>query len=523
MVEYREVLVIEDTVRHQQQISEALAKVGFACHVVDKGDILHLHNYRALHKQTHVIVVDLNLGGGPDDGMTLIKEHLWPADRSAVFVIYSQLIGEADQPQEKKSLVPMAAFVPKIVGADGSIMPENLETFVDVVKHAHACAVADVDPAVFDAGPRLAVIREFVDRFAGNKSHYISAEDTLKRSVRVLNRIAREADSFSRTGSDAYRIAIAAYGSYGRMESRPDSDVEFSIFVDDDDGDSRSDLATRLWNRMMSFVEGIPLKVEGIEVLDTNAIRLLKKSQAGDPTKNGYSPVLGMSQITKGQTSKHANLRNRYYQILIEAQAVFNPQLFASFRKRSFLHLSGIRSFDPISVFAGQFWNEVLSQFQLDAVPTVIVNLTDVKKLCYRAMGVVGLRLLLIQNLDLEERGSLAEEADWVSVLDRLSEPAILKMMRFAMALNEKKEQELAELAKSTIQLVSELCGVMETFEGIYPNWVASGEPTGEERNLILAAQRVGRLSASLLMQILVNDHFRRTKAKPWIATSKLT
>ena len=481
MVEYREVLVIEDTERHQQQIRDALAKVGFDCHVMDKGDLLHLHNYRALHKRTHVIVVDLNLGGGPDDGMTLIKEHLWPADRSAVFVIYSRTIGEADQPQEKNLLVPMAAFVPKIVGADGSIIPENLETFVDVVKKAHACAVADVDPAVYDAAPTLAVVREFVDRFGGIKSHYTVVERSLVRSVGVLNRMAREADSFSKTGSDAYRISIVAYGSYGRMEPRPDSDVEFIILVDDDDKNSRDALATRLWNRMMSFVESIDLKVEGIKALEDNKVRLLLTSQAGNPTANEYVPVLQMSQITNGNSSKHPNLRNRYYQILTEARAVFNPQLFENFKKRSFLQLSAMTMFDPISVFAGQFWKKVLIQFELDAVPSVIVNLPDVKKLCYRSMGVVGLRLLLIQNLDLEERGPLANEADWVSLFNQMNEPAILKIMRFAMALNVKNE---TDLEKATISLVSNLCGVMEQFEAIYPNWRESREATSEEAKL---------------------------------------
>ena len=167
-----EVLIIEDDARHQAQIHAVLTRRGFRCSVIDKGDTARLLNYRALHRDTRVVVVDLDLGDGAEDphasGERLIKDHLWPSDRSTVFVIFSKHLTSGAGMRGLGTVDPQLARVAKEPheSISGDISDKSLSDLVGVVEEARRCTVASIPLIVHERDSVLETVRRWepIDR-----------------------------------------------------------------------------------------------------------------------------------------------------------------------------------------------------------------------------------------------------------------------------------------------------------------------------------------------------------------------
>src|ERR1041384_6064706 len=88
------VLLIEDNPGHVQQIQDMLGNEGFTVMHFGNWDEEKLYNYKALNPDSLIVISDLRLNrwvnASETEGLDLIRSHLWPVDRTTLFVVYSQ-------------------------------------------------------------------------------------------------------------------------------------------------------------------------------------------------------------------------------------------------------------------------------------------------------------------------------------------------------------------------------------------------------------------------------------------------
>ena len=150
--------------------------------------------------------------------------------------------------------------------------------------------------------------------------------DCIKRSRGVLNDCAQAAIPFNRIGAECQHIGVGVYGSYGRLEARPSSDVEFAVYYRGEVNSlQRKDLALTLWHRMIKYmVFQRKLNVEGSNLVPKRE-SLIDPLELGSDLPNRYLPIIDIDALLSESKQRSPAVRARYYQILTECRSVFNP------------------------------------------------------------------------------------------------------------------------------------------------------------------------------------------------------
>ena len=517
------VLLIEDDPQHRLQITERLQRAEFDVQSFAAAQLDAILNYKALDRNTQIVVVDLDLGTGAgataalDNGKAFAMNELWPLDRSTVFVVFSQHIqSSGNMFRRLNDFEPQIAYVPKVVAAGIGITADSLDNLAVVLAQARYLVFPAIEQVVYSSHEYRRPIEEFL-AWSGNKSYYSPVLEAITSSVKVLNRLGREAFQYARAGQVAEKVVIAVYGSCGRLEMRPSSDVEFSVYVDDGE-DSVLKLALTCWNRLSMFCEAHGLTPEGIDLIANNTPRILLLNQIGDVGRNSYKPIFLTEELLETQLNKVQNVRNRLFQMFVEGRSVFNSRRYSELKLELFRLHSRVVTTDTLSAFGCEFWRELLLQFRLDTSKTGILTLKDVKTFCYRTMGLIGMQLALITQIEFSESDSGKEPA-WPAVFERLSEPAIVKIVRFANDCKKAKLDGLATVSQSIADQYASLIGRLRLHIPI-----AEQQPDAVEQFVREASQEIQAISGScseLKAAIRANEHLARTRQRGWLTEWK--
>src|SRR6266849_8010718 len=87
------ILVIEDDAQHAAQIKERLGSTYDIVHL-STVDPVQLYNYKATNPHSQILIVDLvlNTQANAHEGLETIRYKLWPFDRTAFFIVFSQYL-----------------------------------------------------------------------------------------------------------------------------------------------------------------------------------------------------------------------------------------------------------------------------------------------------------------------------------------------------------------------------------------------------------------------------------------------
>jgi len=469
------VLVVEDSPEEQRQIREALEKAGFTVSVSVSGEDEELYNYKALHRESQLVIVDLDLNfkSEPDplQDYKLIRDKLWPADRATVFIVYSKHTAE-DVTGLFGAVQPSMIMLKKRIKGT-RLTEESLAELVTTAKEAYQVVRAGIEPARVDPFSHLADLRAVgLTPSAARAASYNVAIQSLELSLKRLQLMVELCAPFVHVGSVARHLGIIVYGSCGRLEMRPESDLEFSVVVDSGAKllyPALSNVAVVLWNRVAKALEAVPVEYEGALAIDGNTHRLLTETQSDEDLPNSYRPVIGTGGVLVADLSKKPQLRNRHYQLLFEARSVFNPGLLFALKKRLIEDNVTQAVNDRWSILCSKYFESIQDQFVLDAVPRSVDSWKDVKRFCLRTGNILATRVGIAVSMT-HQGVNVNSEAEWRELLEWLTLSGVLKLTR---ATREFKGKGKAR--KHLIDVTDNYVSLMERFAN-----TAAGAPSQE-------------------------------------------
>jgi hypothetical protein len=445
-----------------------------------------LLNFKALHPFNQIVIVDLDLrrkaGGNADEGYKLIERLLWPADRTTFFVIFTQ------HPDKKNAIDledvgPNVTFVPKRMEPGTRVLlPACLDRLRKIVSQFRELSTVPIevphhDAAVYHSDFRTTLyldsLRDLQERITR------SAIAPLEHAHSILNQCSQAASTFSRAGAPTAKCSIAIYGSIGRLEPRPNSDVEFSVFYEGDGSPGPlKDVAIILWNRLMKFIDGRGWQFEGHQLVKKRKPPILIRSDVSGALPNGYVPVIPFEKLIGANLRKEPQVRNRCLQILTETRAVFNPQLLLSQKIRLLRTMTGLtgQSVPIADILAHRNTEDLLNQFAMDTRPGEMTSFKDYKAFVYRLLHLLSIRLALVM-LDGSHTRFLKEPAEWLWFFDVLSAPGVLKVLRFINFSQMHPHRSESEKLKATSRRV--LHFYLDAIERL---WLLSEEPQQAEQ-----------------------------------------
>lgn len=426
--------VIEDDDKHFGSMEKTL-KERYELTRFRAMDDRELYNYKALNPESQIVVVDLRLGtdseGPIEEGYKIIERVLWPADRTTYFVIFSEHVGPGRIPDAFR-VNPHWTFVRKEL-SEGRLTEQCLNN-LSVIMDAFAQYTSPLlETPFYDSFPLIQEVNEYCAAAGlekGLTSHLDLFRKSLAESTNRLNEMARAAASYAKAGRDTDHLALAVYGSCGRLEMRPESDVEFSFYWDRTAGLECGALAVRLWNRMAAHFHQRKWRFEGEEKLGEYPKMLLPVERADQPLVNQFFPVIPKQALF--ETPERATLRTRAYQILTELRPAFNPAFFYQLAREV---MTKKMSNSPLvgDVVTSQFFHDMTAQFLMDTALNDKLDWKGVKRYCFRVMNTCALRLALIQFN--RQKHQLNSESEWAEFLNILRDPPIVKLARFGKLL----------------------------------------------------------------------------------------
>ena len=82
----------------------------------------------------------------------------------------------------------------------------------------------------------------------------------------------------------------------------------------------------------------------------------------------------------------------------------------------------------------------------------------ELKRFCNRALSMLSLKLCLIRMIEFGEGSHIDSDRAWASAFEELSEPSVLKMIRFALACRNAKAN--ADLIVACDVMVNSACSL---------------------------------------------------------------
>ena len=449
------VLLVENNPVHRQQIEQRLARDGITVVTSAAGADEELYNFKAGHPQSHVMIIDLDLGNAkevnPNQGLDLIRYDLWPFDRTTFFIIFSAYI-------QREKLIPVRSLAPHWTiidkepvkssaasdNSEGKLTDSCLNGLANVVKECLQLSPARVVAPQHDIRPLLDIIREYEssgDARSLATNERAPLEDAIVRSAQILNHLSQTSDVFRQAGRSAERTALGVYGSVGRLEARSDSDVEFSVFYSRA-ADPR--LSATMWSRTGRAIRDSGLSHEGLGATNNG---LLSAKQVGDQTPfNGYMHTIEVESIPSLNLSRQPEHRNRHYQILTELRPVFNADLLADLQ-RQIVHAQ-MRSVKTLQNFVTHsYLGDISTQFLLDTAPTTSRDWPwrELKRFYARSLNVLAMRLWLVGQARYRQ-SALRTEDEWSALFRDLSMPGVIKLMHTSVLISSEDRSSLTTL-----------------------------------------------------------------------------
>ena len=519
------VLVIEDEPAHYEAIAKSLGGERYDLECFPDADNERLLNYKALKQENQIVIVDLNLQGKQDEGLQLIERGLWPADRTTIFIIFSQYIDQVVDTGSDQ-VHPYWTFVSKETEPNGTTLTADCLSRLSSAVHDYSRMCT---PSLRTPIYTTCLLWEQKEQFlrnGGNDAFRSRFGDTIdpsvSRSTAILTDCAQATASYGRAGYASAEIGIGIYGSCGRLEARPDSDVEFSAYFLGDDHPSESkELAVIFWNRLARYMRQRGWVIEGAEMLDQREPPLLHLNDAGEDLPNEYRPVIPIQLLLSMNPQKYPHIRNRHLQILTEMKPVFNPALLLTLKRDLIHHGVGNGVLNIVDIVSHDYLSEIFSQFFLDTQPHKLGTLKDYKRFCYRVLHLLTLRMALIEYICCEPP-EMKDDEDWERFFEAISTPGVYKLVRFEtgsrrrMTLGDSYREQLQTLLYGTIGTYLDIIARMRHLaeqgqDAAQDQWVSNLKPR--------VRSCIGEFVA--LLQLLESEKFfRRAKETKWLLTT---
>lgn len=457
-----QVLLIEDRSDHAKQIREALSAANFECDWETAADDDRINTYIARHPSAQIMIVDLHLNQQQDadpyrEGTKLIRERLWPYNRTMFFIVFSEHIKHFES-IEFNVFEPHWCFVRKVKGTEGKPLSDDcLETLIALAQRCKEFSPAVLKLPALETANWVLALQVFGER--QKKGAYQGAIERMQQSAAILHSLSEEAAQYAKVGAPALQIAVGVFGSCGRLEMRDDSDIEFSVYFEG--GISKNPtikLAVMLWNRMMSYMDLRGWKYEGREEIQDNVPKILLTRDAELASEFGerYMPLVSIDDLISSDPRKNGNLRNRHLQVLTQLRAVFNPECVYGLKRRLIdTHAGDVNSLSQL--LTKPYFDDLFSQAFLDqrANPGD-TSFRKAKSTVYRVFGLQTLQLGLIGCClganPLVQR--LVTDDEWRSLFDFLTLSGLQKVMQLEGALRE----SFPELAMQVGDLADHYC-----------------------------------------------------------------
>lgn len=461
------VVVVEDVAQDYEQISSFLASEApeFQVTRFDPSLDPDLRAFKAEHPDHQIVVVDMALDWIPDTsfgGLQVIRS-LWAADRSMFFIVFTRH-DLASVPRPPDEIDPLMCLVRKDYTEVGLITVDSLRDLLEVLRDIRDYCAPSVEIPHHDSHPhasRLPLLRSL--DYKPEEVELLVRRVT--ESVGLLQTLSNAAAVYTRMGRLTSQLTAGAFGSLGRLEARPESDVELMVIFTaaDLDWTRVRSMAVEVWNRLTFAVRRADRHFEGERLIAGNTPQLLLDQQGGGDIGDGYTPVMDFGVLVATDPRKLPHIRHKYCQLLLEMRCVFNPRLLLGFKRD--LITQHVENDRPLigSVIDHPFLAESLGQFLKDVGPAAIREERDRKPLLFRTANVLATRLALVQFRQTEGNAPLGNDSDWHMFLDALSAPGIAKVLRAVEWLSERAEDAdrkvLGRLSRHYTDLLLPLMG----------------------------------------------------------------
>lgn len=438
--EWPPILLIEDETPHADTIIKQLTAEGCTIEHFESINESDFVDYKMMHPDSKIVILDLELKG-PDGamvtmkGLDLMKRTLWRIDRTLLFVIFSKHVG-LRRLTTKNEVKPVVIEIKKELGADGLPTKQSLENLSKAIKSAKLVALPMMAPPRFTEYDVLAPFDEFARRVSdkGIEKPRSQYREMAAESVRVMSELSEVASAFSTAGDLARQVTIGVFGSCGRYEIRPDSDIELTAFYFAKPGDiyerEIKELAVNFWNRLARSlaVREIGYPYEGKDQLPEGRMDTSRIDEEQLP--NRFLPIIPIERLLSANPERVPHLHDRYLQLLVEVKPVFNKALGQNIR-RQILELVAPNLTLARDLARNETLGKLVIQFVKDTVPPRLTDWKNVKGIIYRYMNVLALHVAVMHTIRFVE-WERKDDPELHDLLRLLGEPGVIKLAMFA-------------------------------------------------------------------------------------------
>jgi hypothetical protein len=301
------------------------------------------------------------------EGLNLIRDNLWPYNRTMFFVVFSAYI-KHKQERDIDSLEPHWAFIRKEFDENGALTQECLGKLSNIVEVCRKYATPILQQERYDYYPLIHEIQKFASDRHAYREHYDAAVGRMVESIDNLNKLSDAAFPYLKAGLPALRIGMGVYGSCGRFEMRPKqseetsnktnfdleivqtvnidgneiygsrgsvdeqrekSDIDYCVFIDGGKEDKDlGPLALMFWNRMKFYLEENGFDYDGKELVASRTPNTLGPDAFNDcfVLVDRYMPLISSKAVVTTELRNEGHVRNRHFQILTELRPVLNGE-----------------------------------------------------------------------------------------------------------------------------------------------------------------------------------------------------
>ena len=490
------ILLIEDNPRHRDQIEATIKSLGVGdVHSLVTARKLDAITFKASYPDNFIVIVDLDLTDDEAfnrdnsvllDGLNLARDLFFLQDRTTVFLVFSAksfsgALTDTSPPLQIKYLTKKIEPGPEKRIAQSAL--GKLKAQVLAASELQIPQLWHPDYRYLGLDQKSEIRKAIKPDNTSDELN--STEQAILRSSEKLENLANFCAQFDRAGVNSAKIAVGVFGSVGRLEASPTSDIELCIYVDGDMGaaslqDSNlQKLAVGCWNRLFKYCEK---KADGgrhpdwkLEtsaetpshgLLEEHHIRFSRRSGL----ENKFYPILPLDMLefdgSQVDRSKNAHLFLRYYQILCEVRPIFNANLISETKIQ--LLLAGRTAPDHnqkmrLSVLLGgsNIIGMIKHMSWVFEIPVGGNNAAHIKSVLFRFFGLQATGLTILRILGQPDSTThRSPRHQWEkAILSELSDHPVVKLAKFLSFLKEKdrKFSSSADALKDDVKHIIDL------------------------------------------------------------------
>lgn len=462
------ILVIEDQKEHWKQVKEVL-EGSYDLKWLQKDDELEMQNYLALSPEIQIIIVDLYLGNSIREGMQIIEKHLWPANRTAFFIVFSEHLEKKHDegtPPLLYDACPHIQYINKQKTDNNKLEETCLGNLKKLVDSYYENSSPTLVTPYHNAYGHLSLLPDFEQKkLVGRELTTVrnAFKEPLVISVERLNLCVEASKFFSRAGMTTKNMGIGVFGSCGRLESRVTSDIECTVYFNANNSTetrNRLKLACQFWNRLRLAMTGKGIKWEGANLVENKLLipeKIEEMTADFSIINNEFIPVIDEVVFDKAAQKSHENILNKTFQLLTEMQPIFNPQYLYELKERVLQKVLELDTLPYVwELITCDAFGDIFKQFSISTHAKRVETSHDLKKFTYRTFHILSTRIELIRLCTL-----LTDEPTLENFFDRLLVPPLGKLISFYNSLeqeaqkpsnNDQQLQKLLKVLKSVIE-----------------------------------------------------------------------